>query len=93
MRSPFATCIPAAPTHILIVPRRHVAALRDLEPADAALAGELLVLAAQVAEQEGLRAGGYRVLTNDGPDAGQTVFHLHFHLLGGRPLGAMVSRA
>lgn len=77
---------PQAPSHVLIVPRRHVASLRDLGPADAELAGKLLLLAADVARQEGLAAGGYRVLTNDGADAGQTVLHLHFHVLGGKPL-------
>ncbi len=81
---------PRAPTHALVVPRRHVAALRDLGPEDAALAGELLLLASTVAKQDGLLDGGYRVIVNDGPDAGQTVFHLHVHVLGGRPLGALV---
>ena len=81
---------PQAPTHVLVVPRRHVGALRDLGNEDAALAGELLLLAGRVAAQEGLLAGGYRVITNDGPDAGQTIFHLHLHVLGGRPLGALV---
>ena len=82
---------PQAPTHVLVVPRRHVAALRDLDHADAELAGELLLLTKAVAQQEGLtEAGGYRVIVNDGPDAGQTVFHLHFHVRGGRPLGALV---
>ena len=81
---------PQAPTHVLIVPRRHVSALRDLGPEDAALAGNLLLLASQVAERDGLLEGGYRVITNDGPDAGQTISHLHVHVLGGRPLGALV---
>ena len=81
---------PAAPTHLLVVPRRHIGALRDLTPEDGALGGELFLLAARAAAQAGLSRGGYRVLTNDGPDAGQTVFHLHLHVLGGRPLGAMV---
>ena len=81
---------PQAPTHLLVVPRRHVSALRDLGPDDAALAGRLLLLASRAAEQEGLFGGGYRVITNDGPDAGQTIFHLHVHILGGRPLGALV---
>jgi histidine triad (HIT) family protein len=80
---------PQAPVHLLVVPRRHVAALRDLGPADGALAGSLLALAADAAAREGLQAGGYRVLTNDGPDAGQTVPHLHFHVLGGRQLGSL----
>ena len=78
---------PQAPTHVLVVPRRHVSALRELTPSDAPLAAELLLLAAEVARREGLMdGGGYRVLINDGPDAGQTVFHLHLHVLGGRPL-------
>ncbi len=79
---------PQAPVHVLIVPRRHIPALRDLEPDDAEVAASLLALAAQVAAAEGLHTGGYRVLTNDGPDAGQTVPHLHFHVLGGREMTA-----
>ncbi len=77
---------PQAPTHVLVVPRHHLAGLRDLGVEDAGLAGELLGLATEVARREGIVDGGYRVLTNDGPDAGQTVFHLHFHVLGGRRL-------
>ena len=79
---------PQAPTHVLVIPRRHVVALRDLGPDDAELAADLLILARMVAEQEGIVRGGYRVITNDGPDAGQTVHHLHFHVLGGRPMTA-----
>ena len=82
---------PQAPTHVLVVPRRHVAALRDLGSADTPLVGELLVLANTVAQHEGLHGGGFRVIVNDGADAGQTIFHLHLHILGGRPLGALVS--
>ncbi len=77
---------PQAPTHILVVPRRHIAALRDVGVADADLIGDLILLVRRVAEREGLFAGGYRVITNDGPDAGQSVHHLHFHVLGGEPL-------
>ena len=77
---------PQAPTHVLIVPRRHVAGLRDLGPEDTAMVADVLSLAVGVARREGLMERGYRVLTNDGPDAGQAVFHLHFHVLGGRPL-------
>ncbi len=79
---------PQAPTHVLVVPREHhddVAACADADPA---LLGD--VLAAAVAVARSLRLdGGYRLLTNTGPDAGQTVHHLHVHLLGGRPLGAL----
>ena len=77
---------PQAPTHLLVVPRRHVSALRELGPTGAPLGGELLGLAADVARQAGLHDGGYRVVVNDGPDAGQTVFHLHLHVLGGKKL-------
>lgn len=77
---------PQAPTHVLVVPRRHLAGLRDLGPADAAITADLLALAVEVARRDGIVDGGYRVLTNDGPDAGQTVFHLHFHVLGGHQL-------
>lgn len=77
---------PQAPTHVLVVPRRHLAALREVAADDAALIADALRLAVEVARREGIVDGGYRVLTNDGPDAGQTVPHLHFHVLGGRPL-------
>ncbi|HEY8447049.1 MAG TPA: histidine triad nucleotide-binding protein [Thermomicrobiales bacterium] len=77
---------PQAPTHVLVVPRRHISSLRELGSDDDALTGELLRLAVKVAEQEGITDSGFRVLTNTGPDAGQTVHHLHFHVLGGRPL-------
>ena len=79
---------PQAPTHVLVVPRRHIASLDALTPADRDLAAELLAVAARVARQEGIVESGYRVLTNHGPDAGQTVFHLHFHVLGGRRLAS-----
>lgn len=81
---------PQAPIHALVVPRRHIAALRDIGATDAPLIGELLVLASTVARQAGLHDGGFRIVVNDGADAGQTVFHLHLHVLGGRPLGALV---
>lgn len=77
---------PQAPTHVLIVPKRHLSALRDLSADDAAMALDMLRMATDVARQEGLLEGGYRLVTNDGADAGQTVDHLHFHLLGGQRL-------
>jgi histidine triad (HIT) family protein len=79
---------PQAPVHVLIVPRQHIAALRDIGSGDWHVAADALSLAARVAAQYGLHDGGYRVITNDGPDAGQTVPHLHFHLLGGGKLQA-----
>jgi histidine triad (HIT) family protein len=77
---------PHAPTHVLVIPRRHIASLNDLEPTDLGLVAELLSLATHVARQEGIAESGFRLLTNNGPDAGQTVFHLHVHVLGGRRL-------
>lgn len=78
---------PQAPTHVLVVPRKHIASLNDLTDEDAALVGHLHVMARQIAEAEGIAQPGYRVLFNTGKLAGQTVFHIHLHLLGGRPLG------
>ena len=79
---------PRAPTHVLLIPTRHVAAVRDAKGPDGErLLGQLLGFAAEVATELGLDAGGYRVVTNTGKDAGQSVDHLHFHLLGGRRLG------
>jgi histidine triad (HIT) family protein len=77
---------PGAPTHVLVVPRDHYANAADLAEADPAYAGEVLAAAAAVAQQEGL-TGGYRLVTNTGDDAGQTVQHLHVHVLGGRKMG------
>ena len=79
---------PQAPVHVLIVPRQHFAALRDLGSDDWHITADALALASRVAAEHGLYDGGYRVITNDGPDAGQTVPHLHFHLLGGGKLQA-----
>jgi histidine triad (HIT) family protein len=76
---------PQAPTHVLIVPRRPIPGIQSVEPADAELIGHLFVTARALAEQLGLD-GGYRLVFNVGEDGGQTVPHLHLHLLGGRPL-------
>lgn len=73
---------PQAPTHVVIVPREHVASLA--EATDPAMIGELALLAAEIARREGIAARGYRTVFNTNADAGQTVFHLHLHLLGGR---------
>ncbi len=77
---------PKAPTHILVIPRRHVEKLSDLKPDDAALAGELVMAAVKIAALEGL-GDGFRLVVNNGKSAGQHVFHIHFHLIGGKPLG------
>jgi len=77
---------PGAPTHILLIPKRHLEDLDHATAEDAALLGELQLKAAELARQRGL-ARGFRTVFNVGPDAGQSVFHLHLHLLGGRRLG------
>ncbi|RMG68285.1 MAG: histidine triad nucleotide-binding protein [Calditrichaeota bacterium] len=75
---------PQAPTHVLIVPRAHIPRLQDAAEEQATLIGRLLLAANRVAERLGLDRSGYRVVINNGPDALQTVYHLHLHLLGGR---------
>ena len=77
---------PKAPTHVLIIPRRHVESVADLDPGDPAAAGRLLLAAAETARRLGVADDGYRLVTNRGERAGQSVFHLHVHLLAGRPL-------
>ena len=77
---------PQAPTHALVIPRVHVASLNEAGEADETLLGHLLLVAARVAREEGHADGGYRTVINTGADAGQTVFHIHVHLLGGRRL-------
>jgi histidine triad (HIT) family protein len=77
---------PCAPVHILVVPNRHIVGMAQVEPQDAVLLGKLLVVARRLAEQENI-VNGYRLVVNNGPLAGQSVFHLHVHVLGGRPLG------
>jgi histidine triad (HIT) family protein len=77
---------PQAPVHVLFVPKRAIATLDDLVPADAELAGRLLIAAAAYARREGFADNGYRTVINCNRDGGQTVFHLHLHLLAGRAL-------
>lgn len=83
----FRDIAPQAPTHVLVVPRDHHPDAAAMVAADPELAGVLLAEAARVAEQEGIDRTGYRIVLNTGPGAGQTVFHVHAHVLGGRPLG------
>jgi histidine triad (HIT) family protein len=75
---------PQAPTHVLIIPKRHIATLDDLSFDDLAIGGELLLAASRIAEQEGLAEDGYRTVINCRTHGGQEVYHLHLHLLGGR---------
>ena len=77
---------PQAPTHVLIVPKRHIASLNELGAEDDQLVGEMVRRAAAIAKERGIAAGGYRTVFNTNRDAGQTVFHIHLHLLGGRSM-------
>ena len=83
----FRDVSPQAPTHILFIPRRHIPSALELRPEDGAMLGRLFAAAADVARQEGIAEAGARIVTNAGPGAGQSVRHLHFHLLGGRRFG------
>lgn len=85
----FRDITPAAPTHILIVPNRHIASVNEMEAGDEALIGHLFTAAKTIAAQEGLAENGYRLVINTNKHAGQTVFHIHLHLLGGRQLTTM----
>lgn len=77
---------PKAPVHVLVVPRKHIASIAQLDDADAALIGRLFTVARDLASTLRIQKGGYRMVINAGPDAGQSVDHVHLHLLGGRTL-------
>jgi histidine triad (HIT) family protein len=83
----FADIAPTAPVHFLVIPKEPVVSLGAADLSHEALLGHLLLVAAQVARAQGIAETGYRVVTNIGPDAGQSVFHLHLHVIGGRALG------
>jgi histidine triad (HIT) family protein len=83
----FRDIAPKAPTHVLVIPKRPIPRVADATEADAELLGRVLLAAARVAEAEGIAEDGYRLVINNGEAAGQTVFHVHCHLLGGRALG------
>lgn len=80
---------PQAPTHVLVVPRKRYRNAAELAAADPKLLAELIEVAAGIAEREGIAESGYRLLFNTNADAGQTIFHVHLHLLGGEPLGRL----
>jgi len=82
---------PQAPTHILIVPNKEIATVNDLTAEDEQVAGRMLLVAKQLAAEEGIAEDGYRLLINCNEYGGQDVFHLHLHLVGGRPLGPMLA--
>lgn len=77
---------PQAPTHVLVIPRQHIATINDLEPGNESLVGELYMAARQIAADEGIAEAGYRTVMNCNEGAGQSVFHIHLHVLGGRAL-------
>ena len=77
---------PKAPVHLLIVPRKHIVTLLDLQQEDKSLIGDIFSVANQLAKDQGIARDGFRVVVNCGAGAGQSVFHIHFHLLGGRPM-------
>jgi histidine triad (HIT) family protein len=78
---------PKAPTHILVIPKRHVTAITDIAAGDDELVGSMVRRATEIAREQGLAERGFRLVFNSGPDAGYSVFHIHLHLLGGRVLG------
>lgn len=77
---------PEAPVHILIIPKKHISSVNDLEPGDEELVGKIFITAKKIAKDEGISESGFRIVTNCGRDGGQIVPHLHFHILGGRNL-------
>jgi histidine triad (HIT) family protein len=77
---------PKAPVHILIIPKKHLGSLNDMASGDEPLLGHLAFVAGRIAEEKKIDQSGYRAVINTGPDAGQSVFHIHMHLLGGRPM-------
>jgi len=83
---------PVAPTHVLIVPNKVIPTVNDLGDEDVQVAGRMLLVAKKVAEQEGIAEDGYRLIINCNQHGGQEIYHLHMHLVGGRPMGPMVQR-
>ena len=86
----FRDIAPQAPTHILVIPKAHIASVAELNEENAQVVAHIFAVIAQIAEKEGL-ANGYRVVSNCGDDAGQTVHHLHFHILGGQQLSLQMA--
>jgi histidine triad (HIT) family protein len=82
----FKDIAPKAPVHILIIPRKHLVSVSDIAEQDRVLIGQIFQVAAKLAREQGIAESGYRVVANSGADAGQSVFHLHYHLLGGRQM-------
>jgi histidine triad (HIT) family protein len=88
----FRDIAPAAPVHVLVIPKEHIEDVRTLDAGHGGVLVEMIKAANEIAAKEGIGESGYRLIFNIGPDAGQTIFHLHLHLVGGKPLGAMAPR-
>src|SRR5208282_4071930 len=88
----FSDIRPVAPTHILIVPHKVIPTTDDIADEDESLIGHMVIVARDLARQQGIAKSGYRLIINCNPDSGQEVYHLHVHLIGGRPLGPLVQR-
>ncbi|NUF48545.1 HIT domain-containing protein [Gilliamella sp. ESL0250] len=86
----FRDISPQAPTHILIIPNKLIPTINDITEQDETLLGHMMIVAAKIAKQEGIDESGYRLIMNCNKDAGQEVFHIHMHLLGGKNLGRLV---
>ncbi|WP_068774373.1 histidine triad nucleotide-binding protein [Paenibacillus sp. FJAT-26967] len=82
---------PAAPVHILVIPKKHIASMKDASGEDWALIGSIHKAAQHIAREQGIEESGYRLINNCGPDSGQLVYHIHYHLLGGKNLGPLVA--
>lgn len=78
---------PRAPVHVLVIPRKHISGVLDIGPDDGPLIGKIFQVAARLAKDLGIAESGFRIVVNSGADSGQSVFHIHYHLLGGRPMG------
>ena len=78
---------PQAPTHFLVIPKKPIATINDIQPEDAALIGHMYLAVANIAKDKGFAESGYRAVMNCNPDAGQTVYHIHLHVLAGKPMG------
>lgn len=78
---------PQAPVHVLVIPKSHIATTNELTPEHAGLVGKMVLAARQIAADEGVAEPGYRMVLNCNPEAGQSVYHIHLHILGGRPMG------
>lgn len=88
----FKDISPQAPTHILIIPKKEIATVNDVTADDEQCLGRLFIVAAKIAKEQGIDESGYRLMVNVNKDGGQEVFHLHMHLMGGRPMGPMLAK-